>query len=30
VNPIGDAALARATWSPQRCECADPGAAVRG
>lgn len=27
VNPIGDAALARAEWSPERCECADPGAA---
>ncbi|HWI32555.1 MAG TPA: DUF501 domain-containing protein [Microbacterium sp.] len=25
VNPIGDAALARGAWSPQRCECADPG-----
>ncbi|WP_029144586.1 DUF501 domain-containing protein [Microbacterium luticocti] len=25
VNPIGDAALARADWSPQRCACADPG-----
>ncbi|HXR44103.1 MAG TPA: DUF501 domain-containing protein, partial [Pseudolysinimonas sp.] len=30
TNPIGDAALARASWSPQRCECADPGAAVQG
>lgn len=23
VNPIGDLALAEATWSPERCECAD-------
>lgn len=30
VNPIGDAALARSRWSPERCECAEPGAAVRG
>lgn len=22
VNPIGDLALAEATWSPERCECA--------
>jgi hypothetical protein len=22
VNPIGDLALARATWSPERCQCA--------
>jgi hypothetical protein len=29
VNPIGDAALARAGWSPERCECDDPGAATR-
>lgn len=29
VNPIGDAALARASWSPARCVCADPGAALR-
>ena len=28
VNPIGDEALARATWSPARCECAAPGAAA--
>jgi hypothetical protein len=28
VNPIGDAALARSTWSPSRCVCADPGAAL--
>jgi hypothetical protein len=26
VNPIGDAALERANWSPQRCTCAEPGA----
>jgi hypothetical protein len=30
VNPIGDAALARSSWSPTRCECAEPGAATRG
>jgi len=30
VNPIGDAALARSSWSPERCACADPGAALRG
>ncbi|AYF98427.1 DUF501 domain-containing protein [Protaetiibacter intestinalis] len=28
VNPIGDAALARASWSPERCTCAEPGAAA--
>ena len=28
VNPIGDEALARSTWSPARCECAAPGAAA--
>jgi hypothetical protein len=28
VNPIGDAALARASWSPERCTCAEPGAAL--
>jgi hypothetical protein len=28
VNPIGDAALARSTWSPERCVCAEPGAAL--
>lgn len=28
VNPIGDAALARSTWSPARCTCAEPGAAL--
>jgi uncharacterized protein len=25
VNPIGDLALERATWSPKVCECADYG-----
>jgi hypothetical protein len=30
VNPIGDRALALSTWSPDRCVCADPGAAVAG
>lgn len=25
VNPIGDRALARSTWSPDRCVCAQPG-----
>jgi hypothetical protein len=25
VNPIGDRALALATWSPDRCVCAEPG-----
>lgn len=28
VNPIGDAALERSSWSPERCQCDDPGAAV--
>jgi hypothetical protein len=28
VNPIGDRALERCTWSPTRCECAEPGAAA--
>ncbi|WP_417554364.1 DUF501 domain-containing protein [Microbacterium sp.] len=28
VNPIGDAALARANWFPERCACAHPGAAL--
>ncbi|MEV7692678.1 DUF501 domain-containing protein [Microbacterium sp. NPDC089189] len=28
VNPIGDAALARSVWSPERCVCAAPGAAL--
>ena len=27
VNPIGDLALERSAWSPERCECTDPGAA---
>jgi hypothetical protein len=27
VNPIGDIALARASWSPEVCECADPAVA---
>lgn len=26
VNPIGDLALERSTWSPLRCVCAEPGA----
>jgi hypothetical protein len=26
VNPIGDRALARGTWSPERCACEAPGA----
>ncbi len=30
VNPIGDRALELCRWSPDRCECADPGAALRG
>lgn len=30
VNPIGDRALAISTWSPDRCECAQPGAAAPG
>ncbi len=25
MNPIGDLALARAHWTPDRCECAQPG-----
>ncbi|MCR2784341.1 MULTISPECIES: DUF501 domain-containing protein [unclassified Microbacterium] len=25
VNPIGDRALERSEWSPQRCTCAHPG-----
>jgi hypothetical protein len=28
INPIGDLALARATWSPLVCECVDYGAAA--
>jgi hypothetical protein len=27
VNPIGDRALEVSSWSPQRCVCAQPGAA---
>jgi hypothetical protein len=30
VNPIGDEALARSSWSPERCTCAEPGAALQG
>jgi len=30
VNPLGDAALARSSWSPERCACVDPGAARGG
>ena len=29
VNPIGDAALERSSWSPENCRCEDPGAALR-
>jgi hypothetical protein len=29
VNPIGDAALARSSWSPDVCRCDEPGAALR-
>jgi hypothetical protein len=29
VNPIGDIALARSSWSPDVCRCDDPGAALR-
>ncbi|WP_424936502.1 MULTISPECIES: DUF501 domain-containing protein [Bacteria] len=29
VNPIGDEALRRSWWSPEKCECAQPGAAAR-
>ncbi|QPE03779.1 DUF501 domain-containing protein [Microbacterium schleiferi] len=29
MNPIGDRALALSEWSPDRCVCADPGAASR-
>ncbi len=28
VNPMGDAALERCSWSPSVCVCAEPGAAV--
>jgi hypothetical protein len=30
VNPIGDRAIALSTWSPDRCVCAQPGAARLG
>jgi uncharacterized protein len=30
VNPIGDLALAEASWSPDRCSCPDYGAAAPG
>ncbi|WP_341975449.1 DUF501 domain-containing protein [Microbacterium sp. LWO13-1.2] len=29
VNPIGDEALARSSWSAEQCRCDDPGAAIR-
>lgn len=29
VNPIGDAALERSSWSPESCRCEEPGAALR-
>jgi hypothetical protein len=29
VNPIGDEALARSSWTPAECRCDDPGAALR-
>lgn len=29
VNPLGDLALERSSWSPERCRCEDPGAARR-
>jgi uncharacterized protein len=28
LNPIGDRALELCSWSPARCECAEPGAAL--
>lgn len=28
LNPIGDRALELASWSPDRCVCAEPGAAL--
>ena len=28
LNPIGDRALELCSWSPERCECAEPGAAA--
>jgi len=30
LNPIGDRALELCRWSPERCECAEPGSAVSG
>jgi uncharacterized protein len=30
LNPIGDRALELCRWSPERCECAEPGAAASG
>jgi hypothetical protein len=30
VNPFGDRALARSTWSPERCSCVEPGTAGTG
>lgn len=30
VNPIGDLALARTAWTPERCDCADPGVGLPG
>jgi Uncharacterized conserved protein len=30
VNPMGDRALELCRWSPDRCECAEPGAALAG
>jgi len=30
LNPIGDRALELCSWSPDRCECAEPGAARLG
>ena len=30
VNPIGDLALARNAWTPDRCECAEPGPGLPG
>lgn len=29
INPIGDWALEAASWSPQRCACAEPRSSVR-
>lgn len=28
LNPIGDLALERADWTPERCRCSDPAAAL--